>query len=113
MDEDRRGALLGNELERRRELHAERLLGGEELEELSVILEVGTGAVAPRVALASPTRDAELAADAAMQPLGHGFGGFHGEAMRVEALAVFACGLERFEAPRGVVAHGDDLERHD
>src|SRR4051794_22427194 len=65
------GALLGNELERRRELHAERLLGGKELEQLRVILEIGARAIAPRVPLATSARDAELAADSAVQPLGH------------------------------------------
>ena len=38
VDEDRRGALLGDELERGRELHAERLFGGDVLDELRVIL---------------------------------------------------------------------------
>src|SRR5688572_9697358 len=65
------GALLGDQLERRRELHAERLFGGEKLEQLRVILEVGTRAVSPRVPLAASARDAELTADAAVHPLGH------------------------------------------
>src|SRR5215211_4279657 len=49
MDDHGGGALLGDELVRRCEFHAERLLGGEELEELRVILQVGTRAVPPRV----------------------------------------------------------------
>src|SRR5215207_1056766 len=55
--DDGGGALLGDELIRRRQLHAERLFSRQELEELRVVLEVGAGAVAPRVALAAPAGD--------------------------------------------------------
>ena len=51
MHEDGGRALLGDELERGRQLHAQGFLGGQELEQLRVVLEVGAGAVAPRVAL--------------------------------------------------------------
>ena len=56
----------GMQLERAREIHAERLArAGRMLEELRVILEIGTRAVAPRVALALARRNAELVADRA------------------------------------------------
>src|SRR5512144_2008316 len=53
------GALLGDELVRRGQLHAERLLGRQEREQLRVILEVGARAVSPRVPLAAAAGDPE------------------------------------------------------
>ena len=113
MHQDGGRALFGNELICRRELHAERFLGREQREELRVVFQVGTRPVAPRVALPAPARDAELAPDPAMQPLGDRLRGLDGEPVRIEALAVFTRGLKRLEAPRGLVAHRDDLERDD
>src|SRR6187431_1744496 len=78
------GALLRDQLERRGELHAERLLGGEQLEQLRVVLEVRARAVAPRVPLAASARYAELAADPAVQPLGYRLRALDGDAVLVE-----------------------------
>src|SRR3954463_3491336 len=80
----RRRALLGDELERRRQLHPERFFRGQQPEELRVILEIGAGTVAPRVTLAAAARDAELALDAAVQPLRHRFRALHRETVLVE-----------------------------
>src|SRR5687768_8044619 len=107
------GALLGDELVRRRQLHPERVLGGKEPEQLRMILEVGTRAIAPRVSLAAPRGDAELAADAAMEPLGHGFRALHGETVLVERLAVLARRLLALESTSRLVADRDDLESDD
>src|SRR4051812_6374262 len=70
MHDDRRGALLRDELERARELHAELALRRQDLEELRVILEIGTGAVAPGIALALSRRDAKIMTKFPMHPLG-------------------------------------------
>src|SRR4051812_33262209 len=45
VDDDRRRALLGDELKGARQLHAELGFGGKQLEDHPVILEIGTGAV--------------------------------------------------------------------
>src|SRR6185503_18241307 len=66
VDDDRRRRLLGHQLESFGELHTKRFLGRQELEHGSVIVEIGTGAVAPRVALSAI--DAQLALDAPMRP---------------------------------------------
>src|SRR6476646_1801465 len=60
VDDYRGRALLGDELERRRQLHPERLFRRQQLEELRVILEIGARAVSPRVALPTTARNAEL-----------------------------------------------------
>src|SRR5688572_28335491 len=83
MHENGGGALLGHQLEGARELHPELLLGRKNPEERRVILEVGTRAVAPGVALAAVPRDAELAAYSPVHPLRDRFRGFDGEAVRV------------------------------
>src|SRR5512145_2501267 len=60
-DGDRR--LLGHELVRYRELHAERLTRREETEDDLVILEVRAGAVAPGVAFPTIARNAKVSPD--------------------------------------------------
>ena len=97
MDDDRRGALLGNELEGARQLHAELALGRQDLEQLRVILEVRAGAVAPRVALALTGRHAQLVANLAMHPLGDRFRRLDGEAVDVERFGVFVRRLQLLE----------------
>ena len=109
----RRRALLGDELERGRQLHSERLFRRQQLEELRVILEIRTRAVAPRVALAATAGDPELATDAAMQPFRHRFRALDRESVLIERLAVLAGRLLPLEPARRLVADGDDLERHD
>src|SRR4051812_47601677 len=59
MHDDRRRALLRDQLECARQLHPQLALRRENLEQLRVILEVGTCAVAPRVALPLAGRHAE------------------------------------------------------
>src|SRR5262249_54066782 len=113
MDDERRSALLWHELERAGECHSELALGGKNLEELSVGLEVGTRAVTPRVAFALPGRHAEFMPQLARQPLGNRFGGFDGEAVDVERLGVFVARLKRLKVLRRDVADGHDLERND
>src|SRR5919109_1198154 len=56
VDDDRRGALLRYELERLGQRDAD-LLGRQNREELGVLLQVGAGRVAPRVALALLARE--------------------------------------------------------
>ena len=79
MDDDRRRALLGNELERARQLHAELAFRRQDLEQLRVILEIGARAVAPRIALALSGGHAELVTNRAMHPFGDRFRGFDRE----------------------------------
>src|SRR4051812_34728563 len=76
MDDDRRRALLGNQLVSARGRHAELALRGQNLEQLRVVLEVGGRAMAPGVALALTSRHAEVVAKLAMQPFGDCFRGF-------------------------------------
>ena len=111
--DDCRGALLGNELVRGREFHAQRGLCRQQLEQLPVVLEIRTRAIAPRVALAPAARNAQLALDAPVHPLGHCFGRLDGKSVGVEGFAVLSFGLERLEPARGFVPNGHDLERHD
>src|SRR3954469_19792616 len=101
--DDRRGTLLGHQLERARELHAERFLGGKDLEQRCVALEIRARTVAPRIALAAPARDAELTADPPVHPLGDRFGRLDRETMRVQPFAVFTRRLHGFEPARGLV----------
>ena len=93
--------------------HPERLFRRQQLEELRVILEIGARAVAPRVALPTTARNAELAPDAAMQPFSDRFRALDRETVLIECLAVLAGGLLPLEPARRLVAHRDDLERHD
>src|SRR6476661_64920 len=111
---DHRGrALLGDELERRRQLHPERLFRRQQLEELRVILEIRARAVAPRVALPTTARNAELAPDAAMQPFSDRFRALDREPVLVERFAVLTSRLLPLKAACRLVAHRDDLECHD
>ena len=112
MHENRGRALLRNQLERRRQRHPH-FLGWQQLEELLVVLEIRTCAVAPRIPLASTARNPEVATHAAVHPLGHRLRRFDCEPVRVERFAVFARRLKRLEASCCVVADRHDLERDD
>src|ERR1700674_2467057 len=79
MDDHRGGGLLGEKLERFSEIHAKRFLGGKELEYRGVIVEIGAGAVTPRVPLSA--WHAQLLPDAAVRPLGDSFRGLNREAV--------------------------------
>src|SRR5215210_3490282 len=69
--------LLGKQLEGLGEVHPQRLLGGKELEDGGVVVEIGTRAVSPRISLSA--WDAELLLDAAMRPFGNSLRGFDGQ----------------------------------
>src|SRR6185503_16181935 len=113
MHDDRRGALLGDQLKRARELHAELALGRQNLEQLGVILEVRTRTIAPRIPLALTRRHAQIVAELAMQPLGDCLSGFNAQAVHVKRFGVLVRALQRLEALVRFVADGDDLERDD
>src|SRR5688500_2773961 len=91
MDDYRCRALLGEQLERFGEIHAQGLLCGKQPEYSSMVIEIGTGAVPPRVALSSAAGfvvrelvrcfDAELTLDPTVQPFGDRFGGLYAEPM--------------------------------
>src|SRR5450756_2805505 len=106
MDDDRRRRLLRKNLERFREIHAERFPRWEELEDGSVIVEISTRAVAPRVPL--PARHSHLLLDAPMRPLRHRLGCFHRQAVRVERFGVLVLRLQLLESLRRFLAHGYD-----
>ena len=87
----------GIELEGARELHPELALGRQDLEELRVILEIGTRAIAPRVAFALTGRNTEIVTHLPMHPLGDRLRGLDREAVHVERLGVLAGVLQRCE----------------
>ena len=113
VNDDRGRALFGDELEGGRQLHPELPLGGKDLEERHMVLEIRAGAVAPRVALAPPAGNAELSPHSPVQPLRQRFRGFHGEPVRVKRLGIFASALQLLEAARCLVADRHDLEADD
>ena len=103
-DDDRRGALLGLELELLGELHADPVQL-EQLVELGLVLEVGAGRVAPRVARAAVllaeqpgerravlVGEAPLLADAVVPQLGERLGHLDREAVAEEVLLVLVGG---------------------
>src|SRR5207302_8940847 len=105
-------ALLRNQLVRRRQLHAELALHRQDLEERAVILEVGAGAIAPRIPLAAARGNSELVTDATMAPLGDRFRRLDGETVGVVRFAVFPGCLESLESARRFVSDRHDLEAH-
>src|SRR5437763_580488 len=111
--DDRRRALFRHELERARELHAQLALGRKNLEELPVVLQVGAGAVAPRVALALSGGNAKLVARMAVRPFGDGFGGLHRDAVHIERFGVFAVRLKLLEQLARGVPDGHHLKYGD
>src|SRR4051812_7222684 len=110
---DRRRGLFRRQLKCRRELDAQRLGGGKELEELRVSLEIGTGGIAPRVALALAPRNPKLTANRLMHPLRRRLGRFHSESVQIVRLGELTLLLELGEATSRFIAHGHDLERGD
>src|SRR5690348_18437306 len=100
MDDDRRRALLGNELEGARQFHAQSPLGGQQLEERRMILEIRTRAIAPRVALATAAGNSQLVLDAPVQPLGERLGRLHREPVQIKRFRVLAGVLQLLELPR-------------
>ena len=113
VDDDRRRALLGHELERGRQLHPKLALRRQQLEHRRVILEIGARAIAPRIALAASTGDAELAPQAAVQPLRQRLRRFHGEPVQIERLGVLARRLQLVESARRFIPNRHELQGHD
>src|SRR6478752_4403114 len=70
MHDDRRRALLGDQLEGARQFHTELAFRRQNLEQLRVVLEVRAGPVTPRVAFALSRRHPELVTRATVHPLG-------------------------------------------
>src|SRR6476660_6591782 len=95
VDDDRGRRLLRDELVRRGELDAELGRRREQPQHQLVLLEVGAGGVAPRVAAAAARFEPELGQDAAVDVLGEALGGLDREAVREVGLAVLARRLER------------------
>src|SRR6266404_1439188 len=79
MDDHRCRRLLGEKLERFSEIHAERFLRGKKLENCRMIVEIGTGTIAPGISLSA--WHAKLLPDAPVRPLGNSFRGLDREAM--------------------------------
>src|SRR5262249_55560143 len=86
-------------------------LGGEEAEELLVLGKVRAGRVAPGRAAPLTFRKAQLAADQAVDVLGHRLGALRREAVEVVALGVAALAVELVAELVGAIADGHDLER--
>src|SRR5688572_33406769 len=78
-----------------------------------MVVEVRTGAVAPRVALSAAGGDPQLGADPAMEPLGNRLGGFDGDAVHEIRLRVFARRLQFLEPAARLIANRHDLQRQD
>src|SRR5881628_168226 len=72
VDDDRRRRLFGHQLEGLGKIHSQRFLRRQKLEHRSVIVQIGTRAVTPRVALT--TIHADLVLYSAMRPFGYRFG---------------------------------------
>src|SRR6202042_440705 len=78
-----------------------------------MLLEIRARSVAPRVALSAIGVEPELAANVAVRPFRERFGCLNREAVEKIRLAVVPCSLQLLDAPPGVIADRDDLQRHD
>src|SRR5580700_6660561 len=88
--DDRRRGLLGNYLERRRQRHADLRRGVQEREDDLVLLEIGTGTIAPRVPLAALVLEMQLAPNPSVRVFRERFGRLYGEAVKKIRLAVLS-----------------------
>ena len=84
--------------------------GGQQPQHQLVLLQVGAGRVAPRVAAAAAGLEAELGQDAAVHVLGQSLGRLDRQPVGEVGLAVLAGGLQRVDVLGRLGAGGHDLE---
>ena len=114
MHDDGRGALLRGQLECAGEVHAH-LVGErrEQAQHVGVLLDVGTGRVAPRIAAPLIGAQAQFTLDTRVHQIRHALGGLNSKAMGEVGLGVLLLRLKAVEVLGGFLPNGDRLQGDD